>query len=298
MPRAQANGIEIEYDVVGKPTDPTMLLIMGLAAQMVWWEDTWCEDLASRGFQVVRFDNRDVGLSTQRDDGALPDLNALMAGDPASAPYLLEDMAEDAAGLLDALGVDQAHVVGASMGGMIAQALAITHPEKVLSLCSIMSTTGARDVGQPSPEAVPVVLRPPATDWDGYLAGALASAAVIGSPAYPPDPEHLRARAERCWQRGYHPQGIARQLAAILASPDRTPALARLKVPTLVVHGEADPLVAPSGGEATAKAIPGARLMLVPGMGHDLPPVLWDQIIDAIVDNARRADQAQAERGD
>ncbi len=296
MPRALVNGIELEYELTGRPTDPAMLLIMGLSAQMVWWEDSWCQALASRGFQVVRFDNRDVGLSTKLDGGPAPDIAALMSGDPSSAPYRLEDMAEDAAGLLDAIGVERAHVVGASMGGMIAQALAVAHPEKVASLCSVMSTTGARGVGQPSPEAMAVLLRPPATDWESYLAGSLASAAVIGSPAYPPDPERLRARAQRCWQRGYHPQGVVRQLAAILASPDRTEALARVRVPTLVIHGEADPLVTPSGGEATARAVPGARLMLVPGMGHDLPPELWDRIIDAIVDNARRAEPTQAER--
>lgn len=289
MATAHVNGIDIEHEEMGNRADPAMLLIMGLSAQMIWWDDEFCSALADRGHRVIRFDNRDVGLSTKITGGPPFDLAKAMSGDRSAAAYTLDDMAQDSAGLLDALDVDRAHVVGASMGGMIAQALAIHHPDRVASVCSIMSTTGARDVGQPSQEAMTVLLRPPAATKEEYLEGSLAAAKVIGSPGFPFHEDRIRARAERSWERGYYPEGVGRQLAAILVSPDRTPALASVTAPTLVVHGDADPLVSPSGGEATAKAVPGAELLMVPGMGHDLPPEAWPTVVDAIVANASRA---------
>ncbi len=245
--------------------------------------------LADEGFFVVRFDNRDVGRSSKIRGGPLPDLAAAFAGDFSSCSYHLEDMADDAAGLLDGLGVDAAHVVGASMGGMIAQALALRHPEKVRSLCSIMSTTGDPSVGQPSPEAMGVLLTPPPQTRDEAMARAVRVNRVIGSPSYPADQATVKQRAGRAWDRDHDPEGVARQLLAIMAQADRTQALGNLRVPAVVVHGEADPLVDVTGGRATAAAIPDARLVVLPGMGHDLPVGLWPQIVSAIVDNAARA---------
>lgn len=292
MPRTAANGVEIAYEEMGDRGDPVLLLVMGLSAQMVWWDSGFCAALVGRGFRLVRFDNRDVGLSSKCE--GRPDLQAIVGGDSSSVSYTLEDMADDTAALLGALGIEAAHVVGASMGGMIAQALAIRHPARVLSLCSIMSTTGAPGIGQPTPEAVAVLLREPATDWDGYLAGALETARVIGSPGFPFGEERIRARAARSWERGYHPEGVARQMAAILAASDRTEALGRVRVPTLVIHGDGDPLVTPGGGEATAQAVPGARLLSIQGMGHDLPPEVWGEVVDAIAANANQAAVAEA----
>ncbi|HZD66548.1 MAG TPA: alpha/beta fold hydrolase [Acidimicrobiales bacterium] len=289
MPSVQANGIHIEYEELGEVDDPALVLIMGLSGQLIWWDDAFCEALVARGFRVIRFDNRDVGRSARFDGARRPDLAALMAGDAGTASYTLEDMADDTAGLLEALGVEAAHVVGASMGGMIAQVLAIRHPRLVRSLCSIMSTTGARDVGQPSRAALEVLLRPPAGTREEYVAASVEASRVIGSPGFPADEEAVGLRAARSWDRGYSPEGVARQLAAILASPDRTAALGHLLVPTLVIHGEEDPLVDPSGGRATARAVPGAELVMVPGMGHDLPVGAWDRIVEAIAANASRA---------
>ena len=287
MSRVRSNGIEIEYEEFGRPGDPVLLLIMGLGAQMLSWDEAFCAMLAERGHRVVRFDNRDVGLSTKFTDAPANVIGAL-AGDVASAPYTVDDMAEDAAGLLDALDVDAAHVVGASMGGMIAQALVIRHPSKVRSLCSIMSTTGDRAVGQPHPEAVSALLAAPPTTRDEAIASSARTAKVIGSPGFPTDENRLRLKAERAWDRDPDRMGSARQLTAILASADRTEALGAVEVPTLVIHGEADPLVDVSGGEATAKAIPGAELLLIPGMGHDLPVALWPTFVDAITGNAAK----------
>ena len=289
MPNVRANGIDIEYDDFGSPDDPSLLLIMGLTAQMTAWDERFCQQIASAGFHVVRFDNRDVGLSTRITDGPVPDVMCSFAGDHSTASYTLADMAADAAGLLDVLGLAPAHVVGASMGGMIAQELAIGHPDKVRSLCSIMSTTGDRSVGQASAAAVGALMQPPATTPAEAAERSVTGSRIIGSPAYPQDEAHLRARGAAAFERANDPVGGARQLVAIQASPDRTEALRSVRVPTLVVHGEADPLVNVSGGEATAKAIPGAELLVIPGMGHDLPPALWDQIVGAIVANAAKA---------
>lgn len=269
-----------------------MLLIMGLGAQLIAWEEDLCRRLAARGFQVVRFDNRDVGLSSKMDEATV-DLRELLdaaaSGQQPHASYLVDDMAEDALAVIDAVTDGAVHVVGASMGGMIAQALAIRHPERTLSLASIMSTTGGRDVGLPEPEVIAALVQPAPQDASGAADMAMAVAKIIGSPAYPADEGDVRAGAVAAFERSNCPEGFKRQLAAIMASPDRTEALGHISTPTLVIHGEADRLVPPSGGVATAQAVPGARLVLIPGMGHDLPRALWGQIIDAIVANASRA---------
>jgi pimeloyl-ACP methyl ester carboxylesterase len=289
MPRAQSNGIELEYDEFGDAADPPLLLVMGFSAQMTYWHERFCQALADKGYRVIRFDNRDVGLSSRITGGPTPDIAAAIGGDTSSASYLLDDMADDAAGLLEFLGIDSAHVVGASMGGMIAQLVACRHPQKVRSLCSIMSTTGDREVGQPSPEAMGALLAPPPQSAEEAAERGLAAAKVIGSPGFPRDEAEIRRRSAAAWERSHDPEGVARQLLAILASPDRTPVLCDVKVPALVIHGAADPLVNPSGGEATAKAIPGADLVMIEGMGHDLPEGAWPQIVDAIDANAKKA---------
>jgi pimeloyl-ACP methyl ester carboxylesterase len=244
--------------------------------------------LAERGFFVIRFDNRDVGLSTHT-EGPIPNPLQLMAQDYSSATYTLDDMADDTAGLLDELGITAAHVAGASMGGMIGQTLAAKHPDRVLSLASIMSSTGNSEVGQPQPEAITALITPMPGDRDGYVDAAVRAFSVIGSPGYPPDEERLRDLIGRSYDRSYNPIGFLRQLAGVMASGDRTEALRSIKAPTVVIHGEDDPLIVKSGGEATAAAIPGAKLVTIPGMGHDLPPELWPQFIDEIVENAERA---------
>ncbi|MCC6847236.1 MAG: alpha/beta fold hydrolase [Deltaproteobacteria bacterium] len=294
MPRARlANGIELEYDAFGDPTNPPLVLIMGLGAQMILWEEDFCAELAAAGFHVVRFDNRDVGLSTQLDALGTPNvfeaMQAAFAGKPVRAPYRLEDMADDTAALMDVLGIARAHVVGASMGGMIAQTLAIRYPDRLLSMTSIMSTTGDVTLPPATPEAMRVLLAPPPPDREGNVAQALEAWKVIGSPKFPPDEEHMRALFERAFDRGYHPAGVARQMAAIMASGDRTAALRSVRVPSLVIHGDADPLVRVEGGRATAAAIPEAKLVIVEGMGHDLPPGVWREIIDAVGELAARA---------
>ncbi|GID27783.1 alpha/beta fold hydrolase [Paractinoplanes brasiliensis] len=289
MPVVRANGIDVHYETVGNPDDPAFLLIMGLGAQLIAWPADFCAELAARGFHVVLLDNRDVGLSTAFDELGPPDVAAIMGGDPSTAPYLISDMAADAAGLLKALDLPRAHVAGVSMGGMIAQQLTIDHPDLVASLCSIMSTTGDRTVGRPTPEAMAVLMRPPGTTRDEILAGSVATSRAIGSPAYPAPDERLHQQAVASYERSYRPQGTQRQYAAILASPDRTTALATVTTPTLIIHGEADPLINVSGGRATAAAIPGAELLVLPGMGHDLPQPLWPQIIDAMTANTARS---------
>ena len=288
MTEVRANGLDIYYETAGDPADPPLLLIMGLGAQLIDWPAGFVEQLAARGFHVILFDNRDSGMSTVLDDLGLPDLPGIIGGDPSSVGYLLSDLAADAAALLKALGIDRAHIVGASMGGMIAQQLTIDHPDAVVSLASIMSTTGARDVGRPLPRAQAVLMRPPAADRAEAIAYGVDTARVIGSPAYPAPRADIERRVSAKYDRGYRPAGTLRQYAAIIASPDRTESLRHVAVPAVVIHGEADPLIPMSGGRATAEAIPGSDLLLIPGMGHDLPVELWSQIIDAIVANTAR----------
>ncbi len=276
MPSASANGITIEYESFGDPASPPVLLIMGLAAQLTRWDTAFCEALADEGFFVIRFDNRDVGLSTWLDDMA-----------PAPPPYSLSDMADDAAGLLDALGLRAAHIVGASMGGMIAQTFAISHPERTLTLVSIMSTTGDRSVGQPTPDALNALMASRPTTREEAIELGVRVSAVIGSPGYPQDEQRERDQIAAAFDRAFHPAGFARHLAAINSQPDRTEALGGIRMPTLVIHGEADPLVTPTGGKATADAIPDARLMLVPGMGHNLPPELFGELVDNMAEHFR-----------
>lgn len=285
--------LDLCYETFGEPGMPPLLLVMGLGSQMVVWEDGFCERLAGRGFWVIRFDNRDVGRSTILRGRPVPTLVQLVRGDPRGAAYTLEEMADDSAGLLESLEVEAAHVVGVSMGGMIAQALAIRHPDRVMSLVSIMSSTGNRRVGRTHPFLLPRLLRRRPTDHDGYVRDYIASYREIGSRRYPPGLERTQALAERCFARGVAPSGSARQIAAIASARDRTSLLRELRVPTTVIHGDADRLVMPSGGRATARAIPGARLVVIPGMAHDLPPILWDQVIDEIVHTAARTAAAR-----
>jgi pimeloyl-ACP methyl ester carboxylesterase len=296
LPETQSSGeqladigeIQLCYETFGDDGDPPLLLIMGLATQMVWWEDDFCRQLADRGFWVTRFDNRDIGRSTVLSSKPVPTRAQLFLRDRNAASYALDDMADDAAKLLDHLGVASTHVVGVSMGGMIGQLLAIRQPELVRSLVSIMSSTGNRRVGWADPRLLPRLLRPPKLDRAGYIQDAIENRRIIGSKTYPAGDERVRALAERSFERGLHPDGGARHLAAIVTAEDRTPLLRRLELPTTVIHGTADRLVRPSGGRATAAAIPGACLMLIDEMGHDIPPSLWPRIIDAIVDTTTR----------
>jgi pimeloyl-ACP methyl ester carboxylesterase len=288
VPQAHVNGIDIEYVTDGDPSDPPLLLVMGLGAQLIAWPAGFVDELRKRGFFVIRYDNRDSGLSTKFE--GLPDMGALFTGtDLSSVPYRIEDLADDAAALLAELGIAQTHVVGVSMGGMITQALVINHPELFLSATSIMSTTGDRAVGASTGEAMTALLRPVATSREEAIEASVEGSRVIGSPAYPTEERLLRVRAGEAYDRSYCPEGTARQLGAILGSPDRTEGLHGVRIPFLVVHGEADPLVTPSGGDATAAAVPGAKLLTIPGMGHDLPEALWDAVIDAIVANTELA---------
>jgi pimeloyl-ACP methyl ester carboxylesterase len=287
---ARVGEVELCYQTIGEVGDRPLLLVMGLAAQMYWWPDGFCERLADRGFRLVRFDNRDCGASTVVDALGAPSLEAIFAGVDGAAPYLLSAMAADAAGLLDRLDLSAAHVVGASMGGMIAQALAIEHPDRVLSLASIMSTTGERSVGRPTAAAQEVLMTPPPLDdRAAYVDSVTAARGVIGSQGLERDEAWTREVAGRSFDRGVWPSGTLRQLAAIIASPDRTAGLAGVRAPTVVIHGSGDALIDGSGGRATAAAIPGAELVVIDGMGHDLPPAAWEPIVDAIAANADRA---------
>lgn len=288
-----STGIDIDYETFGVPEGRPLLLVMGLGAQMIAWHPTLCAALAAENFFVVRFDNRDVGLSTHLHNAPPPDLDAAMAGDVSSVSYRLEDMADDAVGLLDALGVDRVHMVGVSMGGMIAQTIAITHPDRVRSLTSIMSSPGV-GIGAPT-EAVQAALAtvstPPPTTRAEMVEQAVAIHKIIGSPGYPMDEARIREVAGQSYDRCFDPTGVARQRLAIYASGDRTAALAHVTVPALVVHGAADPLIQLPAGRATAAALPNAELLVMPGMGHNLPHQIWPTLIASI---SRLADRAEA----
>jgi pimeloyl-ACP methyl ester carboxylesterase len=266
---------------------------MGLGAQMIRWREAFCGLLADRGHYVVRFDNRDVGLSTKFGEhgpaNALAIMQAVAAGEAVETAYSVDDMADDAAGLLDALGIDSAHVCGASMGGMIAQVLAIRHPQKVRSLTSIMSSTGAPDLPAADPEIAALLVQPPAPDRGGAIAATINTQRMIGGKGFEFDETAVRELAERSYDRCYYPEGMTRQLAAILAAPSRLEGLARLDVPTLVIHGSDDRLVPPECGRDTAERIPGAELLMIEGMGHDLPEPVWGRIADAVARNAQKA---------
>jgi pimeloyl-ACP methyl ester carboxylesterase len=290
---APANGIEIAYQEIGDPDGDPLILIMGLAVQMLGWEEEFCVMLAERGFRVVRFDNRDIGHSTILKEAGMPSRYDMFSGRRASAAYTLSDMAADTFGLMDVLGMDSAHVVGVSMGGMIAQTTAIERPERVRSITSIMSTTGSRRVGHPSYRTFGLLLGKPPREREAAIERVVKTFKTIGSPGYPFEEERVRRIAGRSFDRGHSEAGIARQLHAITASGDRTPALRKLDLPALVIHGKNDVLVNPSGGRATAKAIPGARLKLVEGMGHDLPRALWPTFVEEIAATASRAPEAK-----
>jgi pimeloyl-ACP methyl ester carboxylesterase len=289
--RVQVGDIEIAYETFGRPNDVPILLIMGLATQMIGWPDDFCRGLAERGHFVIRFDNRDIGLSTHLHDAGMPDLMAIFGGDASSVPYPLTAFADDTAGLLDALSLESAHVVGVSLGGMVAQLLAVRNPERVRSLTSIMSTTGDPTVGTPSEAALGALLAPAAKDRDSAIQRAVNTYRVIGSPGFELDEVALRARAGLAFDRAHDPAGVARQLAASLATPDRTPDLKKIEAPTLVIHGAEDQLITVSGGHATAAAIPDAELMVIEGMGHDLPRGVWPQLIDGISALVARAER-------
>jgi pimeloyl-ACP methyl ester carboxylesterase len=284
--------IEICFETFGSREDPAMLLVMGLGTQMVAWPEGFCRQLAGRGFFVIRYDNRDVGRSTHMRGLRPPTIRQLLLRDKSAARYSLADMAADGIGLLDQLGIEQAHVAGASMGGMIAQTMAARHPDRVLSLASIMSNTGHIWKGTPGLRIYPVFLRRPAPNREGAVESFVSVFKLIGSPGFPFDEAETRKAAELSYDRGYNPAGSGRQLAAIIAAGDRTAELRGIRAPTVVIHGTKDRMVRPSGGRATAAAIPGARLVEIDGMGHDLPRGAWGRMIDAIVANARRAGAA------
>ena len=292
MPRLRANEIDIEYETFGDPQSPPLLLIMGLGAQMISWEDDFCSQLAGRGFHVIRFDNRDSGLSTRMEAAGPPDMAAALSGNPQPA-YRLDDMAADAVGLLDALGIEAAHVVGASMGGYIAQLVAINHPGRVLSLTSIMSGPNTAEGVPPTPEGGAVLmLKPPATREDRIELAMSIRRVLVGS-ADPFDEAFERARATRAVDRAYYAVGTGRQLVAVIAAEPRLERLKKLRAPTLVIHGKDDVLVPVENGRIVAAAVLGARLLEIDGMGHDLPRRVWPQVLDAIGANARKASVLQ-----
>ena len=294
MPKATANGIEIHYEETGNPADPAMLLIMGFGAQLTLWPDELVERLAGHGFRVIRYDNRDIGLSEKFDGVKAPGLIKLTLmskiGLTPKVPYTLADMADDGAGLLDALGIDKAHIVGASMGGMIAQHLVHRHADRCLSLTSVFSTSGNPKLPPARPEAMKaLVTRPDSTDEDVLVDHGVMLARTIGSPGYPTAEDRLRDRTRASIRRSFYPEGPTRHLSAIVADGDRRPMLRDIAVPTLVLHGEDDPLVPCEGGRDTAACIPGAKLKTIRGWGHDLPVELVDEVADAIAGHAKSA---------
>jgi len=294
MPKTKTNGIEIEYDCFGDHEAEAVLLISGLGTQMIRWSESFCQLLANQGYRVIRFDNRDAGLSTHFDNASVPDFSAIVdavsRGETPEVPFTLFDMAKDAVGLLDALKIRKAHVVGRSMGGMIAQLLASEHADRVLSLVSMMSSTGNRDLPQASPAVMAAMTSPaphPLKDEQGYLAHCVAFSQVIAGRGYPFDESAQRDQALAEVKRAYNPSGFWRHIAAIAATGDLRSRLANISAPTLVLHGSDDPLVPPEAGKDTAANIKGAELLIVEGMGHDFPPSLFGFVAGVIADNAR-----------
>jgi len=290
MARAKSNGIELEYETFGNPEADPILLVMGLGGQLIHWDEPFCKGLADRGHFVTRFDNRDAGLSTWFDQADVPDLPSLIgaigAGEPVAVPYGLDDMADDAIGLLDFMGLERAHVCGVSMGGMIVQAISIRHPNRVLSMTSIMSSTGNPDLPPAAPHVMEKLLETPPRDREGNVARAAMMARLVGSPGYPIPEEEVRERAGFAYDRAFHPEGATRQLAAIITHGSRVDALRKVRTPTLVIHGRSDALVPMTGGIDTADAIAGAKTLWIDGMGHDLPQPLWGQVLDALHEHA------------
>ncbi len=297
MARAQVDGIELEYETFGDRGARPLLLIMGLGGQLLLWDEEFCAALADLGHFVIRYDNRDVGLSTKLEHAGAPNLletmQAAAAGQPVETAYTLDEMADDAAGLLDSLELESAHVAGASMGGMIAQVLVLRHPDRVRSLTSIMSTTGNPDLAPPQPDALGALFRPRAEDREGAIEQAVELQRTISGSGFPFDLERTRELAARSYDRSFYPAGIFRQIAAVLASGSRRPALASVETPTLVVHGDADPLIPLEGGRDTAQAIPGAELLVIEGLGHELPPKVWPRFIDAINGHTEKAEASR-----
>lgn len=294
--QVEANGLTLTYDAFGSPQAEPLLLIMGLGGQLIAWPADLCQQLALSGYWVIRFDNRDIGRSTKFAAAGMPHFPRLLLRFilrlPLNTPYLLKDMAADAVGLLDALGIERAHVVGASMGGMIVQELLIHHRERLKTAVSIMSTTGDRKLPWPTREALALLRTPPATSREAYLEQSVQSWQVLAGNHFPFHAERMQEQAGQAYDRGLYPAGTARQLAAVLASGSRQEALRSVTTPTLVIHGDADPLVPVAAGYATAKAIPNAKLLIIPGMGHSLPIETWPQIVEVIAEHARVGDAA------
>ncbi len=286
--------IDVAYERLGDPTAPPVLLIMGLNMQLIAWPDGLCDELVARGLQLIRFDNRDTGESTYMKGAPVPNFQAALADDYSSVSYTLSDLAGDTIGLLDALGLESAHLVGASMGGYIAQTVAIESPQRVRSLTSIMSTTGDPRVGQPHPEAMVIFAGGPVTTREQAIQRMVNAARTVGSPGFAPDLDAVAERAGRAFDRGHDELAIMRQGIAVLASGDRTQRLRSLDLPALVIHGDSDRLTDVSGGRATAAAIPGAELVVFEGMGHDLPRELWPQLATKIADVVRRGEARRA----
>jgi pimeloyl-ACP methyl ester carboxylesterase len=292
MPSVRANGIEIEYEAFGDPEAAPLLLVMGLGAQMLSWDEDFCARLAARGFYVIRYDNRDSGLSTKMESAGEADILGAFGGNPNPA-YSLDDLADDAVGLLDALGIHAAHIVGASMGGFISQLIAINHPDRVLTLTSIMSGPGGRDAVPPEPEGAAILMKVPPPTREEQIEHGLWVRKVLHGPSDPFDEAAESRRVERAHDRSYYPAGTGRQLVAILASYSRVEKLGGVKVPTLVIHGTGDVLVPVENGRRVAAAVPGARLIEFEGMGHNLPERVWDEVFDAIEELAREASAVQ-----
>ena len=290
MPKAKANNIEIEYETFGNPSDKPLLLVNGLGSQMINWDEDFIQLLVERGFFVIRFDNRDVGLTTKIDEAGEPDFvkayMAIQSGQPFEAPYTLEDMADDAAGLLDALNIEKAHICGVSMGGMIVQVLTLRHPSRVLSLISIMSSTGNPDIPRGDPEVGRVMTTPAPSDREGYVEYYVKLRRLLNGSNFPYDEAKNREHAGRAYDRSFYPPGIGRQSLAIMTNGNRKSKLASIKAPTLVIHGKDDPVIRVEGGKDTHEAIPGSKLLIIEGMGHNLPSETWVQISKAIAEIA------------